>query len=601
MVEDKGEPRELNWRQLFPWTELFQGFRIALDLNKLLLAAAGIVVMSLGWWVLANIFYYQKPVYKDYHAANEKGGDEIEKNNKAWAHFKADLAQWSLMHQAAGPGPAQVQVEDVADSLDEYERLRNPEFLTEGKLTPEEKAKQALIGSTMPGGYLRTLPWDEDRGPNPFLLVAGKAGIPWEAGHFWHWLTTKELPVLIEPLYKLFQPVGYFIDPRSGSLGKLYFLLVLLWTAATWALFGGAITRIAAVQFARQEKIGLREALRYTVQKYVHYVAAPIFPLIFVGILLIIMIVFGLFGMIPIFGDILVYGLFWPIIVLLGLGMAVALIGLVGWPMMSATISAEGTDSWEAVSRSYSYVFQAPWNFAWYCLVAMFYGAVVVFFVGFVGSLSVDLAKWGVRQTPFIKTFDRDPGFLFVYAPKSFGWRNLLLRGTDNSEGTQLVSSNGEINLDAYNRFVGIGLKGDQNGDMSWWNKFGAFLVSGIWLNLIFLLIIGFGYSFFWSSSTIIYMLMRRKVDDADLDEVYMEDDDRIEPPTYTPSSPPSAPAASGSTMVEAPALRVPTQPAPIPASTGGSSDSGSSMPASPPQSSSSTDGNGPGNPPRSS
>jgi hypothetical protein len=136
---------------------------------------------------------------------------------------------------------------------------------------------------------------------------------------------------------------------------------------------------------------------------------------------------------------------------------------------------------------------------------------------------------------------------------------------------------------------------------MSWWNKFGAFLVSGIWLNLIFLLIIGFGYSFFWSSSTIIYMLMRRKVDDADLDEVYMEDDDRIEPPTYTPSSPPSAPAASGSTMVEAPALRVPTQPAPIPASTGGSSDSGSSMPASPPQSSSSTDGNGPGNPPRSS
>jgi hypothetical protein len=594
MVEDKGEPREFNWRQLFPWTELFQGFRIALDLNKLLLAAAGIVVMSLGWWILANVFYYSKPAYKDYPAANEKGETELEKNNKAWAHFKADLGQWTLMHQAAGTGPAQVQVEDVADSLEEYDRLRNPELSAEGKLSADERLKLTKVGATLPGGSLRTLPWDEDRGPNPFLLVSGKAGIPWEAGHFWHWLTTKELPVLIEPLYKLFQPVGYFIDPRSGSLGKFYYLLVLLWTAATWALFGGAITRIAAVQIARQEKIGLREALRYTVQKYVHYLAAPIAPLVLVGILLIIMIVFGLFGMIPIFGDIVVYGILWPIIVLLGLGMTVALIGLVGWPMMSATISTEGTDFWEAVSRSYSYVFQAPWNFAWYCLVALFYGAIVVFFVGFVGSMSVDLAKWGVRQTPFIQSVDRDPGFLFVYAPRSFGWRNLLLSGTDNSEGTQLVGGNGAINQDAYNLFVSSGHK----GDLSWWNKIGAFLVSGIWLNLIFLLIIGFGYSFFWSSSTIIYMLMRRKVDDADLDEVYMEDDDRIEPPVYTPTSPPSAPAGSSSTMVEPPSLRVPATP--IPASTGlGAGESGSSsMPPSSPSTSSSTDGNGPTNPP---
>ena len=36
------ERSELSWRQLLPWTELFRAFQVALDLNKLLLAAAGI-------------------------------------------------------------------------------------------------------------------------------------------------------------------------------------------------------------------------------------------------------------------------------------------------------------------------------------------------------------------------------------------------------------------------------------------------------------------------------------------------------------------------------------------------------------------------------
>ena len=39
MAEDKVEPREVNWRQMMPWTTLFQGFRVALDPNKLILAA----------------------------------------------------------------------------------------------------------------------------------------------------------------------------------------------------------------------------------------------------------------------------------------------------------------------------------------------------------------------------------------------------------------------------------------------------------------------------------------------------------------------------------------------------------------------------------
>ena len=56
------------------------------------------------------------------------------------------------------------------------------------------------------------------------------------------------------------------------------------------------------------------------------------------------------------------------------------------------------------------------------------------------------------------------------------------------------------------------------------------------------------------------YLLMRRKVDDTDMDEVYLEEDDSDD--TYTPSTPP-APSTSASSgggaqvqMVDAPTLR---------------------------------------------
>jgi hypothetical protein len=233
---------------------------------------------------------------------------------------------------------------------------------------------------------------------------------------------------------------------------------------------------------------------------------------------------------------------------------------MVSWPMMSAAVSTEGTDSWEAVSRSYSYLIQAPWHFIWYALVAMAYGAVLIFFVGLMGSLMVFLAKWGVSQNPGLRVehhYDRDPAYLFVYSPTSYGWRELLLQGAKTENGVALVA-NGQINETALNEY--------KTTNWSWWNTIGAGIVSGVWMNLIFLLVIGFGYSYFWSSSTIIYLLMRRKVDDAEMDEIYLEEDDQEM--SYTPPTPPTgtppAPAPGPSlTMVEPPALRPTPPPAP--------------------------------------
>ena len=62
-------------------------------------------------------------------------------------------------------------------------------------------------------------------------------------------------------------------------------------------------------------------------------------------------------------------GLAWPFVLLLGLLMAILLLGaLVGWPLMWATVSVEGTDAFDALSRSYAYTYQRPWRLLWYVL-----------------------------------------------------------------------------------------------------------------------------------------------------------------------------------------------------------------------------------------
>ncbi len=593
MAEDKVEPREVSLNQRLPWIAIFQGFRIALDFNKLVLAAAGIVVMAFGWWLLAAVFNYNEPeVDNPRYAARVVNLESAKQPAAMWAEFRSDYQKWALMYEAAG-NPADEQTftpGDFASDRAEYRLLKRlekgiPSGEELNKLKEDEKgdiiaasrdpafmAKLSRLKELRPAGRMRDWPWSEDRGTNPYLLATGQVG-GWQKGGFFDWLLHVQTPVLLEPLVKMIRPVVYFFHPNAGPLNCFYFLLVLFWTVVTWAIFGGAITRIAAVQVARKEKITLGEAVRFTVRRWVSFVTAPLFPLLFVGFLLVFMVIFGFIAMIPIVGDVF-GGLLWWVMLIFGVLMAVGLVGLIGWPLMSATISTEGTDSWEAVSRSYSYVFQAPWYYLWCSVVTLAYGAIVVFFVGFVGSFAVYLSKWGVSQTPWIKSANRDPSYLFVYAPKSFGWRDLMLKDA-SVDGTPIVSpQTGKVDPKAYERYLGKtepGLK-PSDDSLTWYNKFGAVLVA-IWIYFFFLLILGFGYSFFWSASTIVYLLMRKRVDDAEMDEVYLEEDDAesYQGPLTAPAAPPSPapPPGPAAVRVEAPTLRQPTPaPAPLPMAT---------------------------------
>ena len=417
----------------------------------------------------------------------------------------------------------------------------------------------------LPFGRLRTWPWFEYRGPNPYLLVTGQVkspdgttSVPWERGHFLTWLANDQVPVLLEPLFKFIGPVVYLFRPDAGGWNRVYLFLVVLWTIAVWAYFGGAITRMAAVQVARHnEKISMMEALRFARARCQSFFSAPLFPLIFLAIITFFLLMFGLFqGFTWIVGDIFIAGLLWPLVLIAGLVMAVVLVGLVGWPLMYATISSEGSDSFDALSRSYSYVYQAPWHYLWYSFVAILYGAVLVFFVGFMGSLLVYMGKWGMSTAPYVAS--REPSYLFIYTPTSFGWRDLLLHQSPHATVEKVARPNGtEGQVYA--------LSPSYMETVSWNNRFGAFLVA-VWIFLVFLLVIGFGYSYFWTAATIIYLLLRRKVDDTEMDEIHMDEEEEepfMEPPPGGGGHAAPPPSPGGVTMVEAPSLRTPSAPEP--------------------------------------
>jgi hypothetical protein len=179
----------------------------------------------------------------------------------------------------------------------------------------------------------------------------------------------------------------------------------------------------------------------------------------------------------------------------------------------------------------------------WYWLVAIVYGAAVTFFVLFFTSLMVYVGKWAVSIPASIVWSDRKPDFLFIYAPESFGWRELLTKDSPfaverrpvmlDREGNETNDPAAAVRTITAYRPVDEAAFKQARSQFYAYNTWGAGIVC-LWLTLMFLMMLGFSYSFFWCAATMIYLLMRKKVDEAEIDEVFTEDDEP-EPPLAPP------------------------------------------------------------------
>ena len=268
----------------------------------------------------------------------------------------------------------------------------------------------------------------------------------------------------------------------------LYASIFLTISLAVIALFGGAIHRIAALHFAREEKISISQALRFSSGKFLSYFTAPLIPMAIVALMGALLALGGLLGSIPWIGMPLIGVLFF-LAIILGLLIAFLLVGLVaGFGLMYPTIAVEGSDSFDAISRSFSYVFGRPWRALLYGLVALVYGAVTYLFVRFFAFVALSATHCFVKLGVISGGGELPPGsdaLDEVWAAPTF----------DNLTGPATFGS----------------------------HPIASWLI-GVWVFMVAAGVLAYLLSYAASSTTVIAYLLRRKEDATDLDDVYIED-----------------------------------------------------------------------------
>jgi len=329
----------------------------------------------------------------------------------------------------------------------------------------------------------------------------------------------KKVGALVVLLLVLAAMVWLFDDLPEGvvTTGGIVVVLTLV-----WALFGGAITRSAAVELATEERIGMWEALQYAWGRYRHYAWSILAPLVGIAFFLLVMALGGWIARCPVL-DILV-SLTTLLYLLAGFIVMLIVIGLAaGWPLMFPAISAEGSDSFDAISRAYSYIYTKPWKYIWYHLVALAYAGAIIFFVklfslGMIGSIdrSLDFGMGG-DYADSVRAGVLNYGML-AYQPVQ----------EVSTKAIATVASR-DVTDGVLSRFLAetYGLPAIQVGeaDIGGTHHVVAF-VAGIGFLIFVLAVVSFTVSLSFSLQSIIYLLMRKDVDGTDVTEVFQEEEE---------------------------------------------------------------------------
>jgi len=480
MADEAQTIRSIHWREVFPFTHLFRAFRIAVHPSKLLLALAALLLIYAGGRLL----------------------------DAAWpARYASPPAEFALFR--AGPGGSGFE---MARAMENEALLRRA---ARGDLLQE---------SPYVGGYPGAGPSSRTRGIfiSFFDFEVAQVNNVTQSVLSNKWFGTNRDP-------GVFHFVWAFLAIGPGILfysHPLYALLFFAWFLLIWSLFGGAIARIAAVHVARDEKISVRQALRFSISKVLSFLFAPLIPLL---IILFIGAVVAATGWIllhiPVAGPI-VMGLVFFLALLAGFIMTLVTLGtLGGFNLMFPTVAVEGSDSFDAISRSFSYVFARPWRMLFYTVVAIAYGALTYLFVRLFILVMLLMTHffvgWWLGGGKAADAWNGTGGYAAMWNPPS--WDSLVY-DVDYSH-------------------------------LKWSEKIASGEIS-FWVYLTIGLLGAFAISFYFSANTIIYYLMRREVDATELDDVYVEETEdefgepvaTTTPGAATPSATPTSVSAASTT-----------------------------------------------------
>ncbi|HTV48772.1 MAG TPA: hypothetical protein VMG59_10055 [Phycisphaerae bacterium] len=269
-------------------------------------------------------------------------------------------------------------------------------------------------------------------------------------------------------------------------------VLFLLMTIACIAITGAVVCRHVALRIADKDT-NIISTFRFALRWFGTFIKAPLLPFLTILGTGLFLMVLGLAGAVPFIGEIFV-GVGFIIFLVGGAIIMLMVLGAIGgFSLIYPSVAVEGSDSFDAISRSFSYVYARPWRLLLYGIVALVYGMLTWLFLSF--ALYVMLAMthlflgWGMNFFGIVNGRYSGSGKLdTLWAAPTFD---------------QLV---GPINWWA----------------MNWSESIGAMALY-FWLFLVVSLLGAYMIAYFFSSSTIIYLLLRRHVDGQPMDEVYIE------------------------------------------------------------------------------
>ena len=327
------------------------------------------------------------------------------------------------------------------------------------------------------------------------------------------WQTAPIRP--IDGVFEYFAaPFQYLFAPCLTWRKGLFIFGGAIWTLLVWCVPGAIITRAAALQFGREEPLDWDQAFTFAGKKWTSYLIAPLVPLAGVFALAMLLAISGWIMRIPVIGPIGV-GAMWFLSLLLGFMMALLLLGLLfGWPLMWATIGSESSDAFDALSRSNAYTFQRPFFYLFYVLFSALLGYLGWLLVWQFTEAVIALTHWGIAW-----------GLSEEYL------RTAML--ADNSS-TAPFYANWSLSLIHF------------------------------WEGLVRAIATSFSFTFFWCSAVGWYLLLRREVDQMEIDEVAVDEpEEKFTLPKLKPhaSGVPTVEPTPTSPIKEGPVAHVPPLP----------------------------------------
>ncbi len=291
----------------------------------------------------------------------------------------------------------------------------------------------------------------------------------------------------------------FLISPRSGLCSLLsalalsvksvewgeYIVLIILVLGmmVIWSVFAGSVTRLAALEFARGEKRGLKDSITFVMKKFWSYFWSPLTPILGVLFFIACNVAGGLLGKIEFAGEIAV-AVGFPLAIISGfLIVFLGIVGIMGFVLMFPAISSEGTDAFDAISRAYSYVLSRPLHFLSLLITIIICGAAISCIAGCGACLVMQISYFTVG----------------------------IGMGDKLNEIRAFIAS--------------LSGAGDAITSLKPMSMRIAALLFMLYIVLIKMTVGSIIIAFSGSASTIAYLILRKDVDGTEIEDVYVEED----------------------------------------------------------------------------